>query len=375
MPLQIVLALLPLVQSQEDGPNLQETRLATLPEGVTFKPLLGSGHGDRADAVFSPTGRGVIYPAGAGDRQFLMFADVKGPDLAKVLSPVWSPDGRAWAYVAVDQQEVYIGGTQTLRKGKGDTLIGDPVFSPDGKKIAFLSGPRQKQVLVIGERELGRRFGTVLGNAVFSPDGSQIAFPAESLTRSRKNALVSIDDDPAPGGDTPYEAVIHLTFSPDGRRFAFVAETQQPLLVSFVICDGKAEATYGQIQKPVFSPDSKRLAYAAYEKGLWYPVVDGKKGPGYFEMGNLAWSPDGSEVAFRARKTFDAKAFVMKGTWKSDEFPAILWGPVYSPDGSQVAFGAGLPGGREKESIHVGTQRRATCDEVWSRNSAPTGRR
>jgi len=55
-----------------------------------------------------------------------------------------------------------------------------------------------------------------------------------------------------------------ITFSPDGKRIAYAARDGDKW---FVVVDGKEGNRYDDILKytPVFSPDSKRVAYAAKE--------------------------------------------------------------------------------------------------------------
>jgi hypothetical protein len=56
---------------------------------------------------------------------------------------------------------------------------------------------------------------------------------------------------------------------------------------------------------PVFSPDSKRVAYFAWEKGGWFPVIDRQeyKQKQYEDIApeSLIFSPDGKYMAFGAK--------------------------------------------------------------------------
>src|SRR5207247_504074 len=111
------------------------------------------------------------------------------------------------------------------------------------------------------------------------------------------------------------------------------------------------------------------------ENGRWYPVVDGKQGEDYDSMGGLLFSPNGAEVAYWARKGIDRPAFVMKGAWKSDGFPYVIWGPLYSPDGTKVAYGASEAPSSRKEFVVIGNDRGPTFDEVWSPQFSRDGKK
>lgn len=74
-----------------------------------------------------------------------------------------------------------------------------------------------------------------------------------------------------------------LTVSPDGRRIAYAVQEGESL---YMIVDGNKEGPYvGLVGETwVFSPDSKRFAYAAVKKGgKRVAVVDGKEFGGEFD--------------------------------------------------------------------------------------------
>jgi hypothetical protein len=72
----------------------------------------------------------------------------------------------------------------------------------------------------------------------------------------------------------------------------------------FVVVDGKEGKEYDGIVKgtPVFSPDSKHLAYMARRGGKWFVVIDGEEGKEY--DGFLL----GSKLVFDSPKSFHTLA-------------------------------------------------------------------
>jgi roadblock/LC7 domain-containing protein len=94
-----------------------------------------------------------------------------------------------------------------------------------------------------------------------------------------------------------------LLFSPDGKRVAYAARKGQK---RFVVVDGQVGAECDGIGESnlLFSPDGKRVAYAARKGQKQCVVVDGQAGPEYDGIGErtLLFSPDGKRVAYRAGK-------------------------------------------------------------------------
>lgn len=75
--------------------------------------------------------------------------------------------------------------------------------------------------------------------------------------------------------------------SPDGRRIAYSVKVSKwfGLLGTTwsVVVDGKEGKQYDRIGTgtPIFSPDSKRVAYGAQVGDKWFVVVDGREGQQY----------------------------------------------------------------------------------------------
>jgi len=73
-------------------------------------------------------------------------------------------------------------------------------------------------------------------------------------------------------------------------------------------------------------------------------VVNGKEGPAFEKVLLPVFSPDGSHVAYRAKK--DKQRFVVtmdaegKKVKQHPPYEAV-WEPVFSPDGKFVAYGVG----------------------------------
>src|SRR5262249_50965740 len=181
------------------------------------------------------------------------------------------------------------------------------------------------------ERSLGELHpGTILGTLVGSRDANHAAF----IARHGLKWFVIHDgkigtekyDLPAPFAQIPQDqkekvvrqlerdgkleealapALGRPVFSPDGARLAYIATravAQEAFhwlgvatpVKQFVVADGAEGEKYHRIVQGslVFSPDSRRLAYAAEKAGTFVVVVDGKEGDEFGDIYNPVFSPD-----------------------------------------------------------------------------------
>jgi Tol biopolymer transport system component len=131
------------------------------------------------------------------------------------------------------------------------------------------------------------------------------------------------------------------------------------------VVDGKEEGTYSDIGDPVFSPDSRRMTFAAQTGSKWFVVMNGKEGKSYDYIGavkafinaKLTWgippifSPDSQRVAYLAM-VGDKQVVVVDGQEEKpyDISGATAFGSpgnravVFSPDSRRVAYVATFGG-------------------------------
>jgi hypothetical protein len=93
-------------------------------------------------------------------------------------------------------------------------------------------------------------------------------------------------------------------FSPDSRRLAYIAhrwDSWQGMNVDFVVVDGRVYGPYDRIESgPAFSPDSRHFAFIGFREREVHVVVDGVDGPVYDGVYSLAFSPDSRHLAYLA---------------------------------------------------------------------------
>ena len=185
------------------------------------------------------------------------------------------------------------------------------IFSADSRRFGYVASSGSKKFVVVDDKE-GKHYDHV-AMLMFSPDGKHVAYRA----RSNDEKFVVVDGNEG----KKYEDIIGpfdstLVFSPDGMRVAYgisayikptLSERDDPSSVDnnarqqFIVVDGQeGKRSYDEVSMPIFSPDSKRVAYQARSGNQKFVVVDGKEGKAYDEINHLAFSPDSKYLAYVA---------------------------------------------------------------------------
>ncbi len=211
------------------------------------------------------------------------------------------------------------------RNGKEQATLGDPGeyhnpnVSPSGDRLAFdLSDPRSGKG-DIWVRDLARgvnsRFTFGKGDAycpVWSPDGKRIAYTVD------REGSADIYEKAADGqGEEKLllkteETKVMCDWSRDGKSIAFMSrgkETGWDIWILPAVGEGKAtpfvKTPFPELI-PVFSPDSRSLAYVSSESGRNEVYVQSFPGPGgKWQIstaggGEPHWRADGKELFYRA---------------------------------------------------------------------------
>ena len=292
--------------------------------------------------VFSPDSQKIAYVANKNGKQFLVVNGKEGKYYDKILpyltieetknhfaetlrTPVFSPDSQKIAYIA-------------QREGKWFVIIDDKEygpynsvsglsFSPDGQHITYLAYTEKGVTRIIDGKET-----EIVGPIAFGPDG-KIAY----VTWKNNQQFIIINGvEKEVKGNSP---IIELVLSPDGKRIAYRTE-------NFIGIDGKEGNIYDWVGKPVFSPDSQRIAYVAKKGGKWFVAIDGKEEV-YEDLLDpysstivsdpIVFSPDSQKVAYRAKR--NNKMFIVVNGKEGKEYNYV-YPPVFSPDGKYIAYGA-----------------------------------
>jgi len=222
------------------------------------------------------------------------------------------------------------------------------ILFSDAGHVATVPGPDEKRVVLDGVA--GEPYDH-FGHICFTPDGRTLTY----LGFRNEEAFVFA------GGRTfgPYAAVGSsrhefqnpVVVSPDGKRVAFRARQGD---ARFVVVDGKPQTAYDDVDNPVFSPDSSRLAYAANRGGVWKESIPDIVGGKWFIV------VDGTPG-----EEFDSVVLT------SDlVFPNLS--PLFNRDGSRMAYRAGLG---KKHFVVVDGKRERDADHIHPMAFSPNGKR
>lgn len=270
-------------------------------------------------------------------------------DLLLVHDARWSADGRWVAYGSDDGPGLWGVGAELeprrlLAPDTPGGWAGPWTWSPTDARIALVLNSRLTVLdAASGDMtDLGRVVGDVTSAPVWSPDGTRILFGARggSLSsvdvRSGERSLLAS----LPGWNL--DSMDRIAWSPDGAHIAVVNDLVPGGGRLYLMnADGSQVRTVVDDYLPgevAWSPDGTWLAYTNLSGSrIWNVSPDGSATIS-FETGAahacalgecvLAWSPDGSMIAFQADGGFVSSAFAADGggeTVPIDELTFLSW--------------------------------------------------
>jgi Tol biopolymer transport system component len=300
-------------------------------------------------------------------------ADAHGSPERSAAKIVFSSDARSNAHTA-EIYSIRADGSQRRNLSRNPGYEESFAWSPTGDRIAFVADRPDdggRGIYVMDADGSGQRRLTPpdlnVSPPTWSPDGRRLTFAASRGDSPSGIWVVGVDGSDlrlvAEGGHSP-------VWAPQGSLIAFVGRGYAwPLEVVDADSGSRRLVVGGQVlAAPTWSPDAQELAFvhnnaATGNEGL-YKVNAGGGEPqvlvpsGDIELGDPAWSPRGTSIAFsdRRRAVIDAVDAVGGA-------PKVLGAgarPVWSPDGDRIAFAT-------DSGIHVmdadGGHRRKVQDE------------
>lgn len=388
------------------------------------------------DPSVSPDGRRVVFRAERGGRTGLWLLDLVSRgvrQLTQVANPEeyqgqasWSPDGGtiAFTHVARDSDgswhsrirllDVASRSVRTLAIDTSfDLGIRDAAWTPDGRQIAFVAErPGGGRIWIVGA---SGGVATPLSQdsmpAIapnFSPDGKRVAF----LARDSANRLQVWEQDlagiraSAPVRLTSHEDVAstRVRWTHDGNSLIYAADGKLrqigarggasvviPFSARLTMTRTVHRLPHARLREPgdnlparaflglALSPDGGTIAAIALGK-LWIMPVRGRPRAlldAPFTARGLAWSPDGSEVAWSAGAFGEEDLYAANVRTGSTRRVTALPGrellPAYSPDGRSIAFLHSKAEGGEDGTLRIIAARAPspTSDTAETRSLGP----
>lgn len=284
--------------------------------------------------IVSPDGLHVAYVAGFGAKteaendglgddgwkQHYLILDGKKSKYDGVMDFHFSPDSKHTAYRV-----------ETINDGLG------------GMRSFFVVDGREGEHYVINDGPI-----RYLSDPKFSSDSSHFAYQISASAAVGPDYVV-VDGKKGKA----YANISRYCFSPDGQRLAYIANngaSRQLDVRGFVVVDGQEGKHYDSVSAPnrrdnaapVFSPDSKRVAYFA-ESGTGskreiFTVVNGHEGKHYPGLENyLEFSPNSQHLLYLAQIA-NRKWSVVIDEKEGKYYDGTITNPIFSPDSKRTAY-------------------------------------
>lgn len=229
--------------------------------------------------------------------------------------------GAGWLYFSPSAQPRSAPPTRTQPLTSYQGIESHPALSPDGNKLAFIwdSGASQTQNLYV--KAVGSETPLQLtdnsggySDPAWSPDGRYIAY-IKHAAEGCKIFKISSSGGPEQKVVALEKGVhpLHPAWSPDGKWLAYAVHRNSPALHGirlFSVASLDSRELTGQQpevidDKPIFSPDGKRLAFIRFvagKKDIFWMRVDGGEARrlthGQHWITDVDWTPDGRHLVF-----------------------------------------------------------------------------
>jgi len=213
----------------------------------------------------------------------------------------------------------------TSVSGRGSVF--GATLSGDGRYLAYVSGPTGQWTLWVRQLSTGSEVRILppgprgVWGLRFSPNGDYLYYVAEEPEKANLASLFQVPSLGGPPRKRASDLTSAVSFAPDGRRVCFLRHMMQKGEDLLIIRDleSREERTIATVAEPLnfwagpsWSPDGKTIATAVHTAagGVHAQVLavnseDGTQtriGTTGWEVGGLAWLPDGSGLVLAASK-------------------------------------------------------------------------
>ena len=371
----------------------------------------GASWGPNNIIVFAPTGEGVWQVSGdAGEPQQLTTPDKQRPTHRH---PRLLPDGKTLLFTSGGMGLPAIIVARSLTSGTETTLIADAadahfvapgylVFARRGVLMAAPFDPVRLQVtgtavaLVDNVMQAigapSNPLNTVAAQFDISPSGTLLYVPGGIFPPALRSLIWVDRAGKVERLSIQPKSYLSPSLSPDSRYAALFTQTNPIEILVYDMVRGTStpiETGRQRAQRPIWTPDGKRLTFAAADGIFWQPADgSGASETLLSEPGTMpdSWSRDGQALAYFRGSNVGSNLgagniwiLTANGSaWSARPFvdtPAREQWAAFSPDGRWIAYSSdhsGIdqvyvepypgPGARHQVSIDGGTQ------PLWSRD-------
>ncbi len=222
------------------------------------------------------------------------------PWYSRVANLSFSRDGRHFLYRAYVDAAGGAGTSSIVLDGQPvgayDAILSEPTFDADGRLAPFLARKGSRYLAVI-DGKTAQEYPDALSDLTLSPDGRRSMYRLTRIVQgSGAPALKSsvVLDGKEDAGR--YDKVLYTWFSPDSKRILWAAMDEEKFIV---VVDGKVERSGAEkLTPPRFSRDSAHVGYGLgvrTSSRMWdcSIIVDGKLLSKHEIIGNMQFAPDG----------------------------------------------------------------------------------
>ncbi len=321
--------------------------------------LTTSPYGDFAP-VWSPDGRAIAFlrARGSGEAAVVVMPAMGGPDKEVATVRFGEPE-------SLDRSLINSPGAQApflAWSGDGRWLLAlecDPLGSCAIVRLSVDGGEKQRLTFPPN----GRSDGTL----AVSPDGKTLAFTRTTAMLSREIHTLALSNDMTPAGKPRQltfdsREIEGLCWTPDDKRLVFSSTRGGRLelwQVSTALSSKPVRITAAgeQPTSVAVSREGHHLVYSHYyrDSNIWRMAINGR------DVGQTAsliastridsepkYSPDGSRIAFESDRTGSEEIWVSKADGSEPvqltSLGAWTGSPRWSPDGEKIAFDSNMAG-------------------------------
>lgn len=247
--------------------------------------------------AFSPDSKRYAYEALVGTREswyhnIVVDGELKNERTLGIFHPTFSPDSKRLAYIRVmgSYQALVIEGEEQERWPEG--IVDVPLaWSRDSKRVAyryFKNENGRTLHMTDGRIELGPV--QVITHMAYFPDGTLVCNAGVPDT-----GAMTFHEDGKPVGEPYTWTYPELYPSPDHTRYAYVAARREKRYMA--INRDIGEQTFDGVSNDhiVWSPDGKRLAFAAKTDNRWHVALRGEEMTPVGKVFAIGFTPDSKQ--------------------------------------------------------------------------------